>query len=55
MELELMDKVQFIYELALAKLELEGLSAEFEPTNSMRKFKLTNGDQNLLKKKGCIF
>ena len=33
-----MDKVQFIHELALAKLELESLSAEFEPTNSMRKF-----------------
>lgn len=50
-----MDKVQFIYELALAKLELEGLSAEFEPTNSMRKFKLLKGDQNLLKKRVAYF
>ncbi len=44
-ELELMDKVQFIYELVLAKLELEGLSAKFETTNSMRKFKLLEGDE----------
>lgn len=55
MELELMDKVQFIYELALAKLELESLSAKFEPTNSMRKFKLLEGDQNLLKKRVAYF
>jgi len=55
MELELMDKVQFIYELALAKLELEGLSAKFEPTNSMRKFKLLDGDQNLLRKRVAYF
>ena len=44
-ELELMDKVQFIYELVLAKLELEGLSAKFETTNNMRKFKLLEGDE----------
>ena len=50
-----MDKVQFIYELALAKLELEGLSAKFEPTNSMRKFKLLDGDQNLLRKRVAYF
>ncbi len=55
MELELMDKVQFIYELALAKLELEGLSAKFEATNSMRKFKLLDGNQNLLKKRAAYF
>ncbi len=55
MELELMDRVQFIYELALAKLELESLSAKFETTNNMRKFKLLTGDQNLLKKRVAYF
>ena len=55
MELELMDKVQFIYELALAKLELEGLSAKFETTNGMRKFKLLSGDRDLLKKRVAYF
>lgn len=48
MELELMDKVQFIYELALAKLELESLSAKFESTNSMRKFKLLDGIDKII-------
>jgi 23S rRNA G2445 N2-methylase RlmL len=55
MELELMDRVQFIYELALSKLELQGLSAKFETTNSLRKFKLLNGDANLLKKRLAYF
>jgi len=55
MELELMDKVQFIYELALAKLELQGLSANFEITNSLRKFKLISGDQDLLRKRVAYF
>ncbi len=50
-----MDKVQFIYELTLAKLELESLFAEFEPTNSMRKFKLISGNQDLLKKRVAYF
>lgn len=54
-ELELMDKVQFIYELALAKLELEGLSAKFEVTNSMRKFRLISGDQDLLRRRVAYF
>jgi len=40
MKLELMNRVQFIYELALAKLELKSLSAEFEIQNTMRKFRL---------------
>ena len=55
MELELMDRVQFIYELALAKLELQGLSAKFETTNSLRKFKLISGDQDLLRKRVVYF
>ncbi|MEM7817094.1 MAG: DNA methyltransferase, partial [Candidatus Aenigmatarchaeota archaeon] len=54
-ELELMDKVQFVYELALAKLELEGLSAKFEIDNSMRKFKLIDGDEELLRKRVAYF
>jgi len=54
-ELELMDRVQFIYELALAKLELDALSANFETTNSMRKFKLISGDEDLLKKRVAYF
>ena len=54
-ELELMDKVQFIYESVLAKLELEGLSAKFETTNSMRKFKLLEGDEELLKRRVAYF
>lgn len=54
-ELELMDKVQFIYELVLAKLELEGLSAKFETTSSMRKFKLLDGDEELLRRRVAYF
>ena len=38
--LVLLDNVQFIYELALAELELEALGAKFEITNGLRKFKL---------------
>lgn len=37
---ELFDNVQFIYELALAKLELEALGASFKVTNSLREFEL---------------
>ena len=54
-ELKLMDKVQFVYELALAKLELDGLSAEFEIDNSMRIFKLINGNEELLRKRVAYF
>lgn len=42
--LVLLDNVQFIYELALAELELQALGAEFEITNSLRKFNLLNVD-----------
>lgn len=55
MEMELMDKVQFIYELALARLELQGLSAEFELTNSLRKVKLIKGNEEFLKKRVAYF
>ena len=32
--------VQFIYELALAQLELKSLGVEFEVTNGLREFRL---------------
>jgi len=54
-ELKLMDNVQFIYELVLARLELEGLSAKFEINNDLRTFKLINGDEELLKKRVAYF
>lgn len=38
--LVLLDNVQFIYELALAELELQALGAEFKITNGLRKFDL---------------
>ncbi len=39
-QLLLLDNVQFIYELALAQLELQSLGARFEMTNGLREFKL---------------
>ncbi len=54
-ELELMDRVQFIYELALAQLELKGLGADFEVTNSLRKFILKKGDEDLLVRRLAYF
>jgi len=41
-KLILLDNVQFIYELALAQLELQSLGANFQLTNSLRAFKLLN-------------
>jgi len=37
--LVLLDNVQFIYELALAQLELQALGIDFEVTNSLREFR----------------
>jgi len=54
-ELELMDRVQFIYELALAQLELKGLGANFDVANSLRKFILKEGDEDLLVKRAAYF
>ncbi len=42
----LLDNVQFIYELALAQLELEALRIDFQITNGLREFKLL-GSRNL--------
>jgi len=39
-QLVLFDNVQFIYELALAQLELKALGVEFEVTNGLREFRL---------------
>ncbi|PMQ00802.1 MAG: hypothetical protein CBR30_09220 [Dictyoglomus sp. NZ13-RE01] len=39
-QLVLFDNVQFIYELALAQLELHALGVKFEVTNGLREFKL---------------
>ena len=36
----LLDNVQFIYELALAQLELQALGVDFQVTNGLREFKL---------------
>jgi len=41
-KLVLLDNVQFIYELALAQLELQALGAKFEVTNGLREFELIN-------------
>ncbi|HPD33510.1 MAG TPA: hypothetical protein PKV40_04110, partial [Candidatus Kapabacteria bacterium] len=37
-QLILLDNVQFIYELALAQLELQSLGVNFKITNGLRKF-----------------
>lgn len=54
--LVLLDNVQFIYELALAQLELEALGVDFQITNGLREFKVLN-NKNLdeVIKKGAYF
>jgi len=56
-QLLLFDNVQFIYELALAQLELRSLGVKFEVTNGLREFKLLEDpkDIKLLKKKLSYF
>ncbi len=41
---KLMDNVQFIYELALAQMELRAFNIEFNILNSLREFELLNLD-----------
>ncbi len=41
----LLDNVQFIYELALAQLELQSLNIHFQITNGLREFKLLNSEK----------
>jgi len=56
-QLVLFDNVQFIYELALAQLELKALGLEFEVTNGLREFRLLKepGDVKSLKRKLAYF
>lgn len=51
-QLVLLDNVQFIYELALAQLELQSLGVHFEITNGLREFKLleTKKEDELIRK-----
>jgi DNA modification methylase len=52
----LLDNVQFIYELALAQLELKALNIDFQVTNGLREFKLlSTGDLDELVKKTAYF
>lgn len=56
--LVLLDNVQFIYELSLAKLELKALGIDFEVTNGLREFKVLNQSKELkelIKKKTSYF
>ena len=48
-QLILLDNVQFIYELALAQLELQSFWTQFEMTNGLREFKLldTKDDEEI--------
>jgi len=51
-QLVLLDNVQFIYELALAQLELQSLGVKFEITNGLREFRLldANNEEELRRK-----
>jgi len=52
----LLDNVQFIYELALAQLELQALGVDFQVTNGLREFKLLKAvDLNEAAKKAAYF
>lgn len=55
-QLVLLDNVQFIYELALAQLELQSLGVKFEVTNGLREFRiLETQDEKKLKKRLAYF
>ncbi|MCL0093265.1 site-specific DNA-methyltransferase, partial [Dehalococcoidia bacterium] len=55
-QLVLLDNVQFIYELALAQLELQFLDVRFEVTNGLREFRLVETqDEEKLRKKLAYF
>jgi tRNA G10 N-methylase Trm11 len=52
----LLDNVQFIYELALAQLELQSLGVHFEVTNGLREFRLVyTKDEEELRRKLAYF
>ncbi len=46
-QLVLFDNVQFIYELALAQLELKALGVKFKVTNGLREFRLLEEPENV--------
>ncbi len=51
-----MDNVQFIYELALAQLELQALNINFQVTNGLREFRLlTTRNLDLLTRRTAYF
>ncbi|MBT9131379.1 MAG: hypothetical protein DDT41_01685 [candidate division WS2 bacterium] len=55
-QLVLLGNVQFIYELALAQLELQSLGVRFEVTNGLREFRLLDAqDEEKLRKKLAYF
>lgn len=57
-DLILLDNVQFIYELSLAQLELKALGVNFEVTNSLRQFEISNNCSEitaLIRKKASYF
>jgi len=55
-QLRLLDNVQFIYELALAQLELQSLGVHFEVPNGLREFKLLDTkDEEELRRKLAYF
>jgi len=56
-QLVLFDNVQFIYELALAQLELKALGVKFKVTNGLREFRLLEEPKNVeaLKRKLAYF
>ena len=56
LELTLLSNIQFIYELALARLELHALGADFQVVNNMRTFKVFNKvDEELLRHRLAYF
>jgi len=54
--LKLLDNIQFIYELALARLELQSFYPDLKVTNDFREFETKeNSNLDILKKKTCLF
>lgn len=53
--LKLLPNVQFIYELAMAKLEMQALGTEFDVTNDFRQFELKSDNENYLLKRLAYF
>ncbi|MCK4359593.1 MAG: hypothetical protein KAW92_12815 [Candidatus Cloacimonetes bacterium] len=51
-DITLLDNVQFIYELSLTQLEFKSLGVDFEMTNGLREFKVTNNSPELEEKVG---